>query len=66
MDIRKQLPFECCENCGEFILDVQEETTHLYADNDLVSSNLTLFVRCKNAAKCIHLNRNMHNMEVSG
>lgn len=62
MEIRKELPFECCENCGEFILDVGEETTHLYGDGKEIGSRLVLYVRCKNARKCIHLNRNLYRL----
>lgn len=48
MIIEKTLPFDECENCKDFIMDVNEQTMS-YADG---GSHLVLMVRCKNANKC--------------
>ena len=59
MDIVKQLPFDVCENCGEFILAC--DTKQLwYGDG---GTHLALTVRCKNAEKCQQLKRNLHKLE---
>lgn len=55
MEIEKRLPFECCENCGEFILKVQERT--LFYSNK--GSTVGITVSCKNEGKCKHLKENL-------
>jgi len=59
MDIVKQLPFDVCENCGEFILDVKQQEL-FYGDG---GHHLALTVRCKNAGKCQQLKRNLKKLE---
>ena len=58
MDIVKRLPFDVCENCGEFVLDVSSQTMW-YGDG---GSHLLLTVRCKNAEKCKRLRKNLNRM----
>ena len=55
MDIVKELPFDICENCGEFILDIEQKTLWDYQDN----SRLMLTVKCKNEKKCKRLKENL-------
>lgn len=59
MDIVKQLPFDVCENCGEFVLDVKQDVLW-YGDG---GSHLALTVRCKNAGKCKQLKQNLKKLE---
>ena len=59
MDIVKQLPFDVCENCGEFILSVDQQQLW-YGDG---GSHLAITVRCKNAGKCKQLKRNLKKLE---
>ena len=59
MDIEKRLPFDCCENCGEFILHTEQRTLW-YGDG---GSHLVLTVSCKNEEKCKHLKQNLNKLE---
>ena len=59
MDIEKNLPFDICENCSEFILDIEQKTLWDWKDN----SRLVLTVRCKNAEKCKRLQNHLKGHE---
>ena len=59
MDIVKQLPFDVCENCPEFLLSVEQKTLW-YGDD---GSHLVLTVQCKHSEKCKHLKRNLNILE---
>ena len=50
MQITTKLPFDCCENCSEFVLKVDDNFIHL--SNGYNCREIT--VRCKNAGKCKH------------
>lgn len=62
MDIIKELPFEFCDSCSEFILDVNEKTLY-YTDFSGTSSHIAITVRCKNEGKCKQLKHNLHKLE---
>lgn len=51
MDIVNRLPSDRCENCRDFLLDVNEQTAWL-SDG---GSHLILTVWCRNFGKCKHL-----------
>lgn len=51
MVIEKNLPFECCENCDKFVVDVEEQD-FLSADGHITRK---LFVGCKCAWLCKQL-----------
>lgn len=53
MIIEKRLPFECCEKCEDFILDVNEQTI-FYGENSI----RVLTVECKNESLCRRLDAN--------
>ena len=55
MVIEKRLPFDLCENCQEFILDVNQQYI-FYGDG---GSHLVLTVECRNAEKCRQLKKNL-------
>ena len=51
MTINKDLPFDLCENCDQFVLDVNEQV--LFGDGQFLTR--TLNVGCKNAWLCKQL-----------
>ena len=51
MDIQKCLPFKACENCNEFVLDVDEQAIL----NGQKQIEVVLKVMCKNEYLCRHL-----------
>jgi hypothetical protein len=59
MDIRKELPFDVCDNCPEFVLSVDQQTLW-YGDG---GSHLVLTIHCKNDAICNHLKTNLNRLE---
>lgn len=59
MEIEKQLPFDICENCDEFILETEQKTLW-YGDG---GSHLVLTVSCKNEEKCKRLREHLKGHE---
>lgn len=59
MDIRKDFPFEHCDNCPEFILSVNEEVLFY----DFQGSTRVLTIRCKNEGLCRRLENNRKELE---
>lgn len=57
MDIRKSLPFDCCENCDEFILKVDEQA--IFTEDRRIETIIN--VRCKNERICEHLKKALEN-----
>ena len=55
MEIRKDLPFECCENCDDFILHSEEQV--IYSPVKGCAERI-LTVQCKNESLCIRLEGN--------
>lgn len=55
MEIKKDLPFECCENCPEFILDTREQVIFSVSKPSL----RILTVSCKNKLLCKRLKENI-------
>lgn len=51
MEIRTDLPFDNCDSCPEFILDVDEQV--IFADNNV--GLRVLNVRCRNENLCRRL-----------
>ena len=57
MEIKKDLPFESCENCCECILDVNEQTLFAYGQ----SCQKVIRIGCKNEKLCKRLKEKMKN-----
>ena len=55
MTIKQYLPFDVCNKCPEFILDVSEQVLF----HGLAGTERVLTVRCKNAGKCKQLKKNL-------
>lgn len=54
MDIKKELPFDQCETCSDFILKVREE--FIYSEDHHITK--LLIVCCKNESLCRRLDTN--------
>lgn len=59
MVIEKNLPFECCETCENFIVDAEEQV--IFAEGQLSIRVLT--VGCKNAWLCKQLKKQIEGEE---
>lgn len=57
MTIEKNLPFDFCENCEDFILHVEEQV--LFADERQFGRTLT--VSCKNESRCKKLREHLED-----
>ena len=57
MEIKKDLPFEFCDNCPEFILDAHEQV--IFSAN--IPSLRILTVSCHNKHLCKMLKENIEN-----
>ena len=55
MRIEENLPFDICDSCTEFILDVDEQVL-FYGMN---GSERVITVKCKHAGKCKRLIKNL-------
>ncbi len=51
MDIRQNLPFEHCERCKSFVMDVEQQS--VFGDDGLLTR--ILFVGCKHEWMCKQL-----------
>jgi hypothetical protein len=58
MEIRETLPFDFCNQCKEFILDVDETT--VYADDGIMVRILA--VSCKHRGLCEKLKENIERV----
>lgn len=58
MNIEKKLPFESCDSCEEFILDVHDQ---VYFSQKHTQRIIT--VKCKNERICRKLKNNLKKME---
>ena len=59
MRIEKDFPFDICENCNEFIMDVEEKVLFF----GMEGSERVLIVRCKHSGKCKRLIKNLERNE---
>ena len=51
MEIRQNLPFKHCEQCKEFVMDVEQQS--VFGEDGLLTR--TLFVGCRNEWMCKQL-----------
>ena len=57
MDIRKCLPFDCCENCEKFILKVNEQA--IFTEDRRIEN--VIGIHCKNEKICKRLKQELKN-----
>ena len=58
MKIIQSLPFDVCENCTEFVMDVKEQTYFSSCESQRI-----ITVKCKHERKCKELKENLKKME---
>lgn len=56
MLIKKSLPYDFCENCGEFVLKVDDQRMF---SPDIGCTERVITVYCRNSGKCKHLKKNL-------
>jgi len=60
MEIRQSLPFQCCEDCKDFILNVEEQT--IFGDGRIAMR--ILYVSCKNENLCRRLEQHRRESKI--